>query len=199
MVQQVSISPFKSEFDVLDIRMPGPGRNKQPDAAWVPSHRPLDAAFDPLMPRQTNGDPSLVLEVGNSLSISDIIAIRDRMLSWRTAVNVFVLIAYNRDATINKATDSWFLQIAVRDYFAPEPPTGTGIHYPSCIVLYETPKIGRRYTRVDSPLAEGNQVHHLDTRHLYHPEPPPILDPPLPASFRIDAEQIRMTIIRRRS
>ena len=115
------------------------------------------------------------------------------MLSWRTAINVFVLIAYNRNTT--RATDTWFLQIAVRDYFAPQPPPGTGTDYPACTVLYETPKIGPRYPRVDNPLAQGTQVYHLDTRHLYHPEPPPILNPPLPASFRIDVEQIRTTII----
>ena len=133
------------------------------------------------------------MEVGNSQSIPDLIGIRDRMLSWRTAINVFVLIAYNRNAT--RATDSWFLQIAVRDYLAPQPPPGTGADYPACTVLYETPKIGTRYPRVDNPLAQGTQVYHLDTGHLYHPETPPILNPPLPASFRIDVEAIRATII----
>jgi hypothetical protein len=149
----------------------------------------------PLIPQQANGDPypSLVLEVGNSQPIADIIGIRNRMLSWRTAINVFVLIAYNRDMT--RATDTWFLQIAVRDYFAPQPPPGTSTDYPACTVLYETPKIGPRDPKVDNPLAQGTQVYHLDTRHLYRPEPLPILNPPLPASFRIDVEQIRTTII----
>ena len=149
----------------------------------------------PFIPRQTNGDPypSLVLEVANSRHIPDIIAIRDLMLSWRTAINVFVLIAYNRNTT--RATDTWFLQIAIRDYFAPQPPPGTDPDYPACIVLYETPKIGSCYPRVDNPIIQGAQVYHLDTIHLYHPESPSILNPPLPASFRIDVEQIRMTIL----
>jgi hypothetical protein len=149
----------------------------------------------PLIPQQANGHsyPSLVLEVGNSQSIADIIGICNRMLSWRTAINVFVLIAYNCNTT--GATDTWFLQITVRDYFAPQPPPGTDTNYPACIVLYETPKIGAHYPRVNNPLAPGTQVYHLDTCHLYHPEPPPILNPPLPASFRIDIEQIRTTII----
>jgi hypothetical protein len=132
------------------------------------------------------------MEVGNSQSILDLLGIRDRMLSWRTATNVFVLISYNRNAT--RATDSWYLQIAVRDYFAPQPPPGIGANYPACTILYETPKIGPRYPRVDNPLAQGTQVYHLDITHLYHPEPPPVLNPPLPASFRFDVEQIRMTI-----
>ena len=51
-------------------------------------------------------------------------------------------------------------------------------------MLYETPKIGRQ---VNDTLAEGTQVYHLDTRHLYYPKPRPILDPPPPASFRIGA------------
>jgi hypothetical protein len=65
-------------------------------------------------------------------------------------------------------------------------------------VLYEIPKIGTRYPRVDNPLAQDIQIYHLETRHLYHPEPIPILNPPLPASFRIDVEQIRTTIINQR-
>jgi hypothetical protein len=186
---------------VLDIRIPGTGRDQQPDAAWRPNHRPqapLPNALVPLFPQQPNGDPypSLIMEVGNSQSIPDLISIRDRMLSWRTAINVFVLIAYNRNAT--RATDSWFLQIAVRDYLAPQPPPWTGTDYPACTVLYETPKIGARYPRVNTPLAQGTQVYHLDTRHLYRPETPPILNPPLPASFRIDVEEIRTTIIANR-
>ena len=137
------------------------------------SKTPFRKRLGPTHPAATNGDPypSLVLEVGNSQSIPDIIGIRNRMLSWRTSINVFVLIAYNRNTT--RANDTWFLQIAVRDYFAPQPPPGTGTDYPACIVLYETPKIGPRYPKVDNPLAQGTQVYHIDTRHLYHPEPPP--------------------------
>jgi hypothetical protein len=115
------------------------------------------------------------------------------MLSHQTAVNVFILIAYNRNAT--RPADTWFLQVAVRDYYAPHPPPGTGTDYPLCTVLYETPNIAFRYPKVETPLTEGAQTYTLDIRHLYHPEPPPILNPPLPASFRIDVEQVRNTII----
>jgi hypothetical protein len=103
------------------------------------------------------------------------------------------LIAYNRSTT--RATDTWFLQIAVRDYFAPQPPPGTDTDYPVCTVLSETPKIGVRYPGVANPLTQGTQVYPLDTCLLYHPEPTRILNPPLPAAFRIDLEQIRTTII----
>ena len=54
------------------------------------------------------------------------------------------------------------------------------------------------YPKVDNPLTQDAQVYYLDTRHLYHPEPPSILNPPLPASFRIHVEQIRMIIINSR-
>jgi hypothetical protein len=186
---------------VLDIRIPGQGRNQQPDVAWRPNRRPqapLPNALVPLFPRQPNGDPypSLVMEVGNSQSIPDLMSIRDRMLSWRTAINVFILVSYNRNAT--RATDSWFVQISVRDYLAPQPPPGTGANYPACVVEYETPKVGARYPRVNNNLAQGTEVYNLDTVHLYNPETLPILNPLLPASFRIDLEAIRATIIANR-
>ena len=183
---------------MLDIRIPGAGRDQEPDAAWRPKRRPqapLPNALLPLLPNQPNGDPypSLVMEVGNSQSISDLINIRDRMLSWRTAINVFVLISYNRNAT--RATDIWFLQISVRDYYAPQPPPGTPANYPACTILYETPKLGARYPRVELPLAQGAQIYDLPTSHLYEPETVPILNPVLPASFRINIERIRVTIL----
>jgi hypothetical protein len=136
------------------------------------------------------------MEVGNSQSIPDLMSIRDRMLSWQTAVNVFILISYNRDAT--RATDNWFVQISVRDYLAPQPPPGTGANYPACVVAYETPKVSARCPRVNNTLAQGTEVYNLDTGHLYNPETPPILNPLLPASFRIDLEAIRATIIANR-
>ena len=117
-----------------------------------------------------------------------------RMLSPQTAINVFVLIAYNRNAT--RQEDTWYMQIALRDRFAPASPPGMKI--PPFIVVYETPKIGARYPKVDTPLAQGMWVYNLDTDCLYDPESIPNLNPPLPASFVIDAEQIRNTIVRYR-
>jgi len=118
------------------------------------------------------------------------------MLSYRTAINVFVLISYNRNAT--RATDSWFLQVSVRDFYAPQPPPGTLTNYPACTVLYETPKIGAPYPRVELALAHGTQICDLPISHLYHPETTPILNPILPVSFRINVEQIRVTILNQR-
>jgi len=140
-----------------------------------------------------NGDPfpSLILEVGNSQSIPDILNIRNRMLSPQTAINVFVLIAYNRNAS--RQTDTWYMQIALRDRFAP--PSPPGMQIPPFIVVYETPKIGARNPKVDTPLAQGMRAYNLDTDCLYDPESIPNLNPPLPASFLIDAEQIRNTIV----
>ena len=183
---------------MLDVRIPGAGRNQQPDVAWRPINRPqapLPNALVPLFPRQPNGDPypSLVMEVGNIQSIPELLGIRDRMLSWRTAINVFVLVSYNRNAT--RASDSWYVQISIRDYLAPQPPPGTGANYPACIVEYETPKLGTRYPKVNNNLAQGTDVYYLNTTDLYHPETPPILNPPLPATFRIDLEAIRTIII----
>ena len=92
-------------------------------------------------------------------------------------------------------SDSWYVQISIRDYLAPQPPPGTGANYPACIVEYETPKLGTRYPKVNNNLAQGTDVYYLNTTDLYHPETPPILNPPLPATFRIDLEAIRAIII----
>ena len=56
--------------------------------------------------------------------------------------------------------------------------------------LYETAKVALCYPKVETPLTQGAQTYALDTRHLYHPEPPPTVNPPLPASFRIDVEEV---------
>ena len=112
------------------------------------------------------------------------------MLSPQTVINVFVLIAYNRNST--RQTDTWYMQIALRDYYAP--PSPPGMHISPFIVVYETPKIGARYPKVNTPLTQGTEVYDLDTGCLYDPEPKPDLNPPLPESFRIDIEQIRRTI-----
>jgi hypothetical protein len=118
-----------------------------------------------LLPQQTNGDPfpSLILEVGHSQSIPDLIGIRDRMLSPQTAINVFVFIAYNRNLT--RQNDTWYMQITLRDYFAP--PSPPRIHVPPFVVAYETPKVGAHYPKVDTPLAQGTRVYNLDTGCLY--------------------------------
>ena len=85
------------------------------------------------------------------------------------------------------------MQITFRDYFVP--PSLPGIHVPPFVVAYETPKVRAHYPKVDTPLAQGMRAYNLDTDCLYDPESIPNLNPPLPASFLIDAEQIRNTIV----
>jgi hypothetical protein len=113
------------------------------------------------------------------------------MLSPQTAINAFVLIVYIRN--LNRQSDTWYMQIALRDYFAP--PSPPGMHIPSLIVVYEPPQIGNRYPKVNTPSHKVLKVYNLNTGCLYDPEPIPNLNPPLPA-FRIDIEHIRSTILK---
>jgi hypothetical protein len=85
--------------------------------------------------------------------------------SPQTAINVFVLIAYNRNST--RQSDTWYVQIALRDYFAP--PSPPGMHIPPFIVIYKTPQIGAHYpprTR-NTGLQSGYQ---LSLRPRAHPQ-----------------------------
>ena len=187
---------------MTDLRYPG--SRKQPDSAWRPIPRPRPVLvgpnpFLPFIPRQTNGDafPTVVLEVGNSQTVPDLIKIRNRILSWKTGVNVFVLIAYNRNNT--RASDSWYVQVAHRDYFAPHPnPLAANDTYPGCVVMFETAKVGNHYPRVNVPIPAGQDVWSIPSSHLYHPETPPMLNPPFPVSFNLNIDEIRRTIIRER-
>jgi hypothetical protein len=181
-----------------DVRYPGP--RKEPDASWRPIRPPLALnAIAAHLPLQTNGAPfpTIVLEVGNSQPISDFIRIRDRMLCWKTGINVFVLVSYYRNQT--RQADSLFIQVSRRDYLAPAPnPLNGPDNYPPCIVLYETVKINNRYPLVQTPLPAGARICPIPTSHLYHPDPPPTLNPPLPASFLLDIEEMRRTMERER-
>jgi hypothetical protein len=60
---------------------------------------------------------------------------------------------------------------------------------------YETPKLGARNPRVEHPLAQGAEHYDFPTSYLYEPEKSPILNPALPASFRINIEEFRATIM----
>jgi hypothetical protein len=158
----------------------------------------LPNVYAALIPTQTNGAPfpTLILEVGVSQSISDLLQIRDKALSWKTGINVFVLIAFNRN--LARATDTWFMQVSHRDFTAPLPPPTTPDTYPPCIVMFETAKTGNRYPRVDTPIPPGQQVWAIPTIHLYFPEPLPVLNPAISAAFNINIEMIRQIIARHR-
>src|SRR5271169_6995818 len=110
---------FLTEIDFLDVWLPG--RNRQPDAAFVPVPRPnlntLHAAIVKTQPILGFPFPTLILEVGNSQSGPNILQIRDRALSYLTGVNVFITVVYNRNRY--RASDSWYMQVAVRDHLAP--------------------------------------------------------------------------------
>jgi hypothetical protein len=143
---------------------------------------------------QTNGEPfpTLILEVGNSQYISDLLPIRDKALSWKTGINVFVIIAYNRNST--HATDSWSMQVSHRDLTAPLPPPTTPNTYPPCIVMFKTAKTGNRYPLVNPSIPPGQQVWAVPTTHLYFPEPVPVLNPAISAAFNINIKMVRQTI-----
>jgi hypothetical protein len=164
---------LKIQSNILDVRVPG--RRKQPDSSWRPKHRPrlpLPNPYAALIPMQSNGDPfpTLILEVGNSQPISELLQIHNKALSWKKGINVFILIAYNRNST--RATDSWFMQVSHRDFTAPLPPPTTPDTYPPYIVMFETAKTGNWYPLVNTPIPAGQQVWAVPTTHLYFPEPP---------------------------
>ena len=187
---------FLTEIDFLDVWLPG--RNRQPDAAFVPVPRPnlntLHAAIVKTQPILGFPFPTLILEVGNSQSGPNILQIRDRALSYLTGVNVFITVVYNRNRY--RASDSWYMQVAVRDHLAPQPPPGTQNTYPPCVVLFETAIVNGRYPLVNTRIntANDNNIWPLPIHYLYHPQPVPILNPPLPAQFDINIEAIRSCI-----
>jgi hypothetical protein len=148
--------------------------------------------------RQSNGDlfSTLVLEVGNSQPVSELLDIRDRCLGWETGINVFVLVAYNRNQT--RLSDSWFLQVAIRDFWAPQPPPTFVPTYPPCRILYETPKVGTRYPLVNTPIPPPQDIFNIPIAHLYHPEGPPNLVPAIPNFFVLGIEDIRRVIVEER-
>lgn len=167
-------------------------------AAGPPPNAPPANAFAAAIPRQPNGDPfpTLILEVGNSQATPDLLRIRDRALSWLTAINVFVLIVYNRNAT--RQTDSYFIQVAHRDYSARTPPPGTENTYPPCRVLFETAPVNGRHPLVDNPLPTQSHIWHIPTTHLYWPEAIPTINPAVPQNFDLNIEVIRRTIASQR-
>jgi hypothetical protein len=178
-----------------------PGLRKQPDSSWGPHPRPQPARPNsPVVTiiRQSNGDiyPTLVLEVGNSQRLPDLLQIRDRCLGWQTGINVFVIISYNRN--LSRQTDSWYMQVAHRDFTAPQPPAGFPDTHTPCIVLFETAKANNRYPRVNASITAPNDVCEVPTDYLFLPEPRPNTTPAHPDHFIINVEEIRKTIQRER-
>jgi len=146
-----------------------------------------------LQPILARGWPTLILEVGNSESVRHLAGIRDRVLGHQTQVNVFVGISYNRNQARN--SDSWWACIAIRNTNPPNPPPNAPATWPACTVIGEIAKTpGGRYTRLQIPLV-GNTIWRVPTTLLYHPEPIPVLQPPLPQTFDVDIERVRQLIV----
>jgi hypothetical protein len=56
----------------------------------------------------------------------------------------------------------------------------------SYYTVSETAKTGHCCSKVETTLNQTSQICNLDTHHLYHHEQSPLLNPPLPPSFRLD-------------
>jgi hypothetical protein len=181
---------LQSRFDIQDMWLPG--KRKPPDQAFRPYPRPANpatAALIQMQPVLGHPWPTIILEVGNSQGVPQLVDIRDRALGWKTQINVFAGIAYNRNQT--RATDSWWARVTVRDTNANPPAAHSPNTYPP-----ETAKV--RYPKVETPLV-GNTIWSVPTALLYHPEPVRVLKPPLPASFDFDVDRIRRAIERNRA
>jgi len=89
------------------------------------------------------------------------------------------------------------MQLSFRDIYAPVPPPTAADGYPACIIAGELPIINGRYPLVNTPLPP-NTIWQVPTSLLYHPQPIPVLVPPLPPTFDIDLERYRQMIIETR-
>jgi hypothetical protein len=120
---------------------------------------------------------------------------RDNVLGRTTQVNIFFAVVYIKGPT--PALDTWWACLAARDINAPPAPDDAPVTYPRCVVIDELPKVGNEYPRVEDELAP-DLTWRVRTALLYHPEPVPVLDPPLLLTFNIDLERYRQTILRSR-
>ena len=97
---------LQSRFDIQDMWLPG--KRKQPDQAFRPYPHPANPAMAALIQMQPvlgHPWPTIILEVGNSQGVPQLVDIRDRALGWKTQINVLFGIAYNRNQT--RANNSW--------------------------------------------------------------------------------------------
>lgn len=175
-----------------------PGKRKQPDSAFIPNPRPnLNNVLRNLIQLQPIFGvpwPTIVLEVGNSEPVSELIEHRNKYLGHTTQVNVYVGISYNR--SISRQTDSWWMCVAHRDIYAPQSPTATGPEYPLPIIIGELQNtVGNRYPKVNMPIPPNASTWSVPTHLLFYPEPIPVMNPPFPPSFNIDIETFRQGIV----
>jgi hypothetical protein len=188
-----------SEANAADFQYPG-NIKKSADCAFRPLPRPNPnnlptAALVQLQPVFGLAWPTIVLEASQSQPATRLVVIRDFVLGWRTQVNIYFTVSFNRNTT--PATESWWAQLAIRDVHAPAPPPNADDKYPGCVVLHELPVVNGRYPRLENPLPP-NTIWSVPTTLLYHPEPVPQLVPPLPPSYDINLEEYRLLILRSR-
>ena len=178
-----------------------PGEKKQPDSSFIPNPRPNPnnplGNLVQLQPIFGEPWPTIVLEVGNSESITKLIEHRNKYLGHTTQVNVYVGVSYNRNGS--RQTDSWWMCVAHRDINAPQPPPGTSPECPGPIIVGELQKnASNRWPNVNVPIPPNASIWSVPTQFLFHPEPIPVMNPPFPPSFDIDIEAFRHAIVRHR-
>jgi hypothetical protein len=139
--------------------------------------------------------PTIILEIGNTESVTKILDIRDRALGHKTAINIFIGVVYNENSA--RPLDTWFVTVAHRNLTATAPTPNSPNKYPPAIVIGEFTKANGRYPRVNDAIV-GNTVWSVPTSYLYHPKPVPALPPPLPPTLEIDLEKFRLNILRNR-
>ena len=189
-------SSLRITLMTLDTNFPGKG-----NSAFVPNPRPdPNNALGNLVQLQPNLNipwPTIVLEVGNSESVSELIENRNKYLGHTTQVNVYVGVSYNR--TVSREMDSWCMCVAYRDINAPQPPPGTPPEYPVPIIVGELQKTaGNRYPVVNLPIPQNASIWSVPTHLLFQPEAVPVMDPPFPPSFDVDIETFRQGIVKHR-
>jgi hypothetical protein len=139
--------------------------------------------------------PTIVLDVGNSEPISNLIKNRNKYLGHTTQVNVYVGVSYNRNEY--RETDSWWMCVAHRDIHAP--PATMVPEYPPAIIVGETQKTAdNKYPNVNLPIPPNISTWSVPTSLLFHPEPVPVMNPPLPPSLDINIELFRQKIVQKR-
>ena len=82
--------------------------------------------------------------------------------------------------------------VAHRDINAAHPGQNAPANLPAAVIVGELPLVGGRYPKVNVPRGEQWTV---PTTLLYHPQPVPILNPPLPANLVINVEDYRQEIL----
>jgi hypothetical protein len=139
--------------------------------------------------------PTVVFEAGIGQQVTDIIGIRDNILGHTTGVNIFFAVKYIENSEPELA--SWWACLAVRNTNAPPIPPNADPKEPTCLVLGELAKVDEQYQRLDVAIT-GNPIWRVPTYLLFHPEPIPVVVPPLPPTLDIDLEAYRHALLRTR-